>query len=262
MNKVVDLYEVKQAEEMAPKTALIPFTDNLPYDRERIIQEAKFCLEVEVKARFEVGKRLLLLRENEDVRTFGQLLEEHLPGLSRQRAYEYILFAKRAAHLPQFRTWASGRNNWSKALALMETVSEEELREFEEGSVLGTPVDEIDRMSVRELKARLRKQQEQHQKEMARALEPLRQEIESFKEEVKLLKAEKEKTDLDAAIERMKAADKKILEGMKLLASIPRELIAQEPVLRDRLLGVTGMVLRVVENFEVMVLEAGAGVER
>jgi len=60
--------------------ALKPYADNLPYNRDRVIEETKFLMRHEVIAKYEIGKRLILLREQEGVNTCAALFESHFPG--------------------------------------------------------------------------------------------------------------------------------------------------------------------------------------
>lgn len=238
--------------------ALTPFSDNLPYDRNRLIQETKICLVMDIQLRHEIGRRLILLRENEGGQTFGHILDEHFPGLSRSAAKNYIKFSRIAQTLPKFQAFANGRDNWSKALTIMESVSEGDLEDFEaDGSVLGIPVDELDKMSVRELKGRIKKLEKDKDEVVAQVTQPLIKSVQELEDKIKLLEAEKHDLTAGDAFDFAQKAQKKIMDAFLMLMKVPRELIAREPSLRDALLGTCGLVMRVVENFEVVVLEAG-----
>jgi hypothetical protein len=206
---------------------LAPFSDGMPYNRERVIQEAKFCLQVEIAARFEVGRRLLLLKENEDVRTFGQILEDHFSGMRRQRAYEYLIFARKAADLPRFRAWAEGKDNWSKALALLEEASEADLAEFEaEQSLLGLPKDKLDRLSVRELKDYIRKRIKQHENELEKAGGDTVLENKRLKKRLEALEAADE--DVNKGRNLLEAGDKLLTDGLATLAKADFMLLRKD----------------------------------
>jgi hypothetical protein len=237
--------------------ALIPFSDNLPYDKNRVIQEAKFCLQVEIAARFEVGKRLLLLREHEGVTTLLQILEENFAGMNRMTAWRYMLFAKKAADLPKFQAWADGRGNWCKALALLEACDEEDLAEFEEGGdILGLKTDEIERLSVKQLQKALRLAQEKQEKAVKKATEQTAQENVRLKEEVADLTAALSEPDIEAAMTIIKAVDKKIMEATQLMRKIPWGLVEREEAIRSLLIGVVGLQTTMIQRLEDNLLKA------
>ncbi len=149
------------------------YAGSLPYQRDRVIEEIRFLLQHELAAKYEIGKRLILIKEMEEIRHGGDrksedakskrdnrtlidVLEEHLPGLAPRRAHEYMLFARKATQ--KFKDWAEGGKNWTKALALLDTFDEKELKAFEDGeSVRGVDMDEVDVLTVAELRERLRR---------------------------------------------------------------------------------------------------------
>lgn len=144
--------------------ALKPYSDNLPYNRDRIIEETKFFLKHQVIARYEAGRRLILLREQEVGHLFAQVLKDHFSGLGRRTAYEYMLFSRKIAGLPKLRDFAEGNGNFKKCLALLETFDEKELSDLEAGdTVAGIKLDEVDKMTVREMKDKLRKEKHTQQ---------------------------------------------------------------------------------------------------
>ncbi len=206
---------------------LVPFSDGMPYNRERVIQEAKFCLQVEIAARFEVGRRLLLLKENEDWATLPNILQEHFSGLSRRSFARYVLFAKKAADLPKFRAWAEGKDNWSKALALLEEASEADLAEFEaEGALLGLPKDKLDRLSVRELKDYIRKLAKLHEKEMEQVGGETVLENQRLKKRLEALEADE--ADVTRGRKLLEAGDKLLTDGLATLAKADFMLLRKD----------------------------------
>ncbi len=150
---------------------LQPYSNELPYSRDRILEELRFLFQHEVAAKYEIGKRLFLLKEMEGIRRGGDqsalkrtslsdILDEHFPGLSPRRAFEYILFAQKATR--KFKEWAEGGKNWKKALALLDTFDEKEIKALEAGEpVQGVLFDELDTLTLIELKERLRKKEAQ-----------------------------------------------------------------------------------------------------
>ncbi|EAW2472646.1 DUF3102 domain-containing protein [Salmonella enterica subsp. enterica] len=136
------------------------FGEGLPYERTRVIHEAKFYMDQSTKAMLEAGKRLLILKENEPYGDFQAIARDELnlePRIAQKMAQAALKFlspqleanAKTFSHL--------GR---SKLYELM-LEDDEELAELAEGgTVAGLTLDEIDRMSVRELRKALRESKE------------------------------------------------------------------------------------------------------
>jgi hypothetical protein len=221
--QVIAMYDRRQEK----AGMLVPFSDGMPYNRERVIQEAKFCLQVEIAARFEVGRRLLLLKENEGVHTCALILDEHFPGLSRRSAFNYMLFAKKAADLPKFRAWAEGKDNYSKALALMTELSEADLADFEsEQSLLGLPKDKLDRLSVRELKDYIKKLKKQHDNELIKVGGDRVTENERLKKRLEALEAADE--DVNRGRKLLEAGDKLLTDGLATLAKADFMLLRKD----------------------------------
>ncbi|HGJ5882380.1 MAG TPA: DUF3102 domain-containing protein, partial [Arsenophonus sp.] len=54
------------------------FGDGLPYERERIVHEARFYMAQSAEAMLEAGKRLIILKENEPHGEFMKIVEEQL----------------------------------------------------------------------------------------------------------------------------------------------------------------------------------------
>ncbi|ELW8264223.1 DUF3102 domain-containing protein [Salmonella enterica] len=155
-NLSVELNEVSQH-----RIAIMEqFGEGLPYERTRVIHEAKFYMDQSTKAMLEAGKRLLILKENEPYGDFQTITRDELnlePRIAQKMAQAALKFlspqleanAKTFSHL--------GR---SKLYELM-LEDDEELAELAEGgTVAGMTLDDIDRMSVRELRKALRESKE------------------------------------------------------------------------------------------------------
>lgn len=127
------------------------------YDRERIVQEARFFMAQSAEAMLEAGKRLILLKENEGHGKFLEIVEHQLAlqprtaQLMMQAAVKYLGTPELTANANMFSQLGK-----SKMFELMTLDSDVLVELTEGGSVAGLNLDEIDRMSVRELKARLR----------------------------------------------------------------------------------------------------------
>ncbi|TCS38500.1 hypothetical protein EDC30_102239 [Paucimonas lemoignei] len=134
---------------------------DLPYNQERVVQEARFYMGQSAEAMLEAGKRLVLLKENEGHGEFIQIVEERLgipartAQLMMQAAVKYLTNPALTSKAQTFALLGK-----SKLFELM-TLDDDSLNELAEGgTVANLNLDEIDRMSVRELKAALRESRE------------------------------------------------------------------------------------------------------
>lgn len=138
------------------------FGEGLPYDRNRIVHEAKFYMAQSAEAMLEAGKRLLILKENEAHGEFVEIVEEGL-GLH-VRAAQRMMKASLKYLSPALERKATTLSHLGKA-KLFELVSEddEDLAELAEGgTIAGLTLDDVDRMSVRELRKALREKRDEY----------------------------------------------------------------------------------------------------
>lgn len=133
---------------------------DLSYDRDRIVQETQFYMSASAEAMLEAGKRLILLKEHEAHGDFIEIIEGRLGMASRtarlmmQAAVRYLspaLTSNRQALAVLGKT---------KMFELM-VLGDDEIEELAEGgTVAGLQLDDIERMTSRELKAALRELRE------------------------------------------------------------------------------------------------------
>ncbi|EPI5821708.1 DUF3102 domain-containing protein [Escherichia coli] len=137
------------------------FGDGLPYERDRIVHETRFYMAQSAEAMLEAGKRLVILKENEPHGDFISILENDLglePRVARRMMQASVKFlgngdqnSKRTALTVLGKT---------KLYELM-VLDDEELDALADGgTVAGATLDDIDRMTSRELKAALREARE------------------------------------------------------------------------------------------------------
>ena len=137
------------------------FGDGLPYERDRIVHETRFYMAQSAEAMLEAGKRLVILKENEPHGDFINILENDLglePRVARRMMQASVKFlgngdqnSKRTALTVLGKT---------KLYELM-VLDDEELDALADGgTVAGATLDDIDRMTSRELKAALREARE------------------------------------------------------------------------------------------------------
>ncbi|HCL5252822.1 TPA: DUF3102 domain-containing protein [Salmonella enterica] len=136
------------------------FGDGLPYERTRVVHEARFYMSQSAEAMLEAGKRLVILKENEPHGEFTEIVTEQL-GLG-ERAARRMMQASIKYLSPVLESKRPTLAVLGKA-KLFELVSEddEDLTALAEGgTVAGLSLDDVDRMSCRELRAALREARE------------------------------------------------------------------------------------------------------
>lgn len=132
----------------------------LAYNRDRIVQETRFYMGTAAEAMLEAGKRLVLLKEHEQHGEFMRIVEEQL-GIPLRTAQQMMQASVKYLSTPQLASKAQtfALLGKSKMFELM-TLDNDSLVELSEGgTIAGLTLDEVDRMSVRELKAALREAQ-------------------------------------------------------------------------------------------------------
>lgn len=121
-----------------------------PYDRQRVIEECRFFMSQSAEAMLELGKRLLQMKEVEPHGEFMDCLRA--VGIEQSIANHIMRAAlKFSSNSPTF------ANLGRSKLYELAFLDDQEIKELAEGgTVAGLQLDEIDRMSVRELRAALR----------------------------------------------------------------------------------------------------------
>ncbi|ECG4947691.1 DUF3102 domain-containing protein [Salmonella enterica subsp. enterica serovar Llandoff] len=136
------------------------FGDGLPYERDRVVHEARFYMSQSAEAMLEAGKRLVILKENEPHGEFTEIVTEQL-GLG-ERAARRMMQASIKYLSPALESKRPALAVLGKT-KLFELVAEddEDLTALAEGgTVAGLTLDDIDRMTSRELRAALREARE------------------------------------------------------------------------------------------------------
>ncbi len=138
------------------------FGDGLPYERDRIVHEARFYMAQSAEAMLEAGKRLIILKENEPHGDFINIVESEL-SMSKRTA-QVMMQASIKYLSPQLESKAQTFALLGKAkLFELMTEDDENLAELADGgTVAGLTLDDVDRMSVRELRQALREARETH----------------------------------------------------------------------------------------------------
>lgn len=137
------------------------FGDGLPYERDRIVHETRFYMAQSAEAMLEAGKRLVILKENEPHGDFTNILENDLglaPQVARRMMQASVKFLGNGDDQPK-RSALSVLGK-TKLYELM-VLDDEELDALADGgTVAGATLDDIDRMTSRELKSALREARE------------------------------------------------------------------------------------------------------
>ncbi len=141
------------------------FDGGLPYDRTRVVNEARFYMAQSAEAMLEAGKRLIVLKENEPHGVVEGIFRDQL-GIP-ERTAQRMMQASLKFMSPQLQAKAPALALLGKT-KLFELITEddEDLAGLADGGTLaGKTLDEFDRMTTREMKIALRKGQREKQEE-------------------------------------------------------------------------------------------------
>jgi hypothetical protein len=151
--------DVNQASEHSMQI-MTAYGDGMSYDRTRIVGEARFYMAQSAEAMLEAGKRLVILKEHEAHGEFEGILRDQIgiPERTAQRMMQSAI--KYLSPKLQSKAPALALLGKTKLLELM-TEDDDQLASLAEGgTVAGMTLDDIDRMSARELRTALRKARE------------------------------------------------------------------------------------------------------
>lgn len=143
------------------------YGDNLPYDRTRLENEAQFYLRESAGAMLEAGKRLIVIKEHEGHGEFGESLQRI--GLAPRTAQ---VMMRASVKFGGAKTQALAHLGKAKMFELMVEDDEDLEALADGGTVAGLKLDDVEKMTVRELKAALRKERDTRKAE-AEAAEQL-----------------------------------------------------------------------------------------
>lgn len=155
--KTLDLVATQQAQQQMQQV-VATYGDNLPYNYERVLNECAFFIEQSATAALELGKRLILIKEMEGHGNFRNALERL--GLSIGTAHNVMKVATKLSNVQTSEHLLHAVKSRSKVFEMM-ILDNDDLKELTEGgTVAGIKLDDIDRMSVRELRTALREAKE------------------------------------------------------------------------------------------------------
>ncbi|STQ73693.1 DUF3102 domain-containing protein [Hafnia alvei] len=132
------------------------FGDNATYERERIVYETRFYMAQSAESMLEAGKRLVILKECEPHGTLIDIIENELNIPYRTAARMMQAAIKYLSPAMKSNVSALAQLGKTKLFELV-TEDDEELANLVEGGTLaGFTLDDIDRMTSRELRNALR----------------------------------------------------------------------------------------------------------
>jgi hypothetical protein len=137
---------------------------DLPYNKERVIGEARFFMGQSAEAMLEAGKRFIVLKENEDHGSFLEVVEGQL-GMEVRVVQKMMQAAAKYLTNPALGANAKALSHLGKTkLYEMMVMDDDTIAELVEGGTInGLKLDDIERMSTRELKAALRESVATHE---------------------------------------------------------------------------------------------------
>ena len=159
-----------------------------PYDLNLRIQQMQWLIKQDTVSHFMKGCILLEIKQHENLQTFAKILADDFGGMSQRSAYHYMTFAQKCHDLPKIASFAE--TNWSKAIALYEGCTDEQLEEIEEHGLDGKVIDAYDGMSVREFKQLVAQQAEDISQAEERGKASAKAKIKSLNEELNELRAQ------------------------------------------------------------------------
>lgn len=174
-----------------------------PYSRELYISEIRFLVSRTVSDIMDAGKRLLVIKEKEGYGNFTKICEEEI-GIPHSTAYRFMNAALKSGKFPQINF--KDFSHVGKVYALLEA-PEEELKELEEKGILaGYGVDELQAMSVKQMRDLIKKLKTETDKVVKEEVKGLEAEKKALiKENERLAAFDPEGRDIDWSEDQMKA---------------------------------------------------------
>lgn len=193
-----------------------------PYDIKMREKQMQWLLRQDVMSNFAKGCILLEVKERESFQTFGNFLEEACGGMRKSTAYNFMLFAKKCLELKKVKEF--GEKNWSKMIALMDSCTDEELKEVEKNGIKGKALSEFDGYSVRDFKRELGKYKGDFDKTLKEETRNIALELDTTLKENKMLKAQLKHPETDGEFEKVwNLAAKQLDEACRLFRNLNLE---------------------------------------
>ena len=152
--------EIVAVEKMHETIELVErlYSDGMPYEIDRIENEVRFYQDQAGQSLLEMGKRFIRIKAHEEHGRFMRALEN--VGIS-QRGANYAMAAAR-----KFSNSQTFANLGQSKQIVLTVLDEKDIETLEDGGdIAGMTLDDIDRMTTRELRENLRKEKEKVNKE-------------------------------------------------------------------------------------------------
>ncbi|WP_306548948.1 DUF3102 domain-containing protein [Desulfobulbus sp.] len=171
--QVIDQHNADEAIRETALKMVEKYLGGQEYDIQRLTAEIQVQVGFITTAYIEIGRKLLIIKEVEGHGNFTKWLEANFP-LSAQQARKFMKVALRLESDPKLQALAKG--GITKALCLLD-LPEDDLEEFkEEGTIYGTPLEDWQLKSAKELAADLAKEKKNRDKIIAEETKGLKAE--------------------------------------------------------------------------------------
>jgi hypothetical protein len=205
-----------------------------------LIQEWHGTVQQEMQCRVRTGDILLELRDL-CARPDRQLDDGHWQrvltdcGITAATAAKRMRVARAVRALPSLSDLA--RANWSKALALIESTDEETLEQVAAGTLPDLRLDDIDRLSVSGLKARVRQLTDERDREVRAQTKVLERERDDAIREAQTLRNQVDPTwtALGDQLARLRRAAAALADEVRTTTGILEHISGDDPALRQTL---------------------------
>jgi hypothetical protein len=196
---------VKLKEELQEADRL--YLDGKPYDLDRIDNEVSFFQAQAGESLLEIGKRLILVKLHEDHGKFLAFLEKQNMGA---RSAQYAMLAAK-----RFSNTKSISYLGTTKMVALSVLDDDSVQTLEEGGkIAGVTADDIEKMSVRELKDTLRKEREKRKKEKKAQEEAISKKEEKLNEMEQKLRYQEPPTKEQLAAAELEPLKKKLFEHL------------------------------------------------
>lgn len=174
---------------------------DLPYEKTLYVTETKFYLSRTIEDILMAGKLLLVIKEKEGRGEFVKICEEDI-GIPHSSAYNFMNVAIKAGKYATIDFSKFGKKTHLYSLL---NAPEEDLKDLEENGVLaGHTIDELEVMSVKEMRALIRQLRDKGEKIIGKQVSKLVAKNTDLQKEVSQLKARLK--NLDGSSDAFKTA--------------------------------------------------------
>ncbi|MGP8051602.1 MAG: DNA adenine methylase [Desulfobaccales bacterium] len=159
--------------------------------------------------------------------TYSVLIQENFPYLNLRVAENYMAVTRAMLTHPCFAAISKERGGYSKILTALRICSEAELQEADEsGEIREIKIEQIGKVSVRTMEKSLIRAKEYCKASVRQAVAKSAKQLAEQAERIRDLEAQvPAETPVDAAMNLIRAADAKIIDGLRLLAKVERPLL-------------------------------------